>query len=281
LRRIDVVGGPPLTLCDAVPARGGTWNKNDVIVFGAVAGGIFRVHAGGGSVAPLTTLGSGEIAHRFPWFLPDGRHFLYSAQSGGGVQNAVYVADLQSKDRKRVVAAPSNTVYSPPGYLLFVREQTLMAQPFDDSKLETTSDAIPIAEHVDSVSSFPNQTQFSISQNGVLAYTSGGAGGGSRLTWFDRSGKMTGTLGAPNVVGSRPSSRFIRLEIAFSIVESSEFVDRAWMRSALQGRNPRLEVLDLHTAQAVFERVLRRAQSAGRRRVQIYHDLENGRSGCA
>ncbi|HEV2201370.1 MAG TPA: protein kinase [Bryobacteraceae bacterium] len=201
LKKIDAAGGPPLTLCDAVGTRGGTWNKDGVIVFGVISGGIFRVPAAGGSAVPLTKLDAGEIAHRYPWFLPDGRHFLYSAQSGEAGKSGVYAADLQSKDRKRIVGETSNAVYAPPGYLLFVREQTLMAQPFDDKKLETMGDATPIAEHVDSVSSFPNQTQFSISQNGVLAYTSGSSGGGSLLTWFDRSGKMTGTLGVPDVVG--------------------------------------------------------------------------------
>jgi dipeptidyl aminopeptidase/acylaminoacyl peptidase len=90
-------------------------------------------------------------------------------------------------------------VYSSPGYLLFARDRTLMAQPFDAGKLQTTGDAIPIAEQVDSNGGRAAQNQFSISQNGVLAYTSGVTGGSGRLTWFDRSGKVAGTLGAPNV----------------------------------------------------------------------------------
>ena len=113
--------------------------------------------------------------------------------------SGVYVADIESEYRERLIAIDSNAVYSPPGYLLFVREGALMAQPFDAAKLRITGDAVPIADQVDSQTTRA-QNQFSISQNGVLAYTSGGSGGGSLLTWFDRSGKVTGTLGAPNAL---------------------------------------------------------------------------------
>ncbi|HEV2198456.1 MAG TPA: protein kinase [Bryobacteraceae bacterium] len=205
LKKIDVAGGPALTLCDATGGRGGTWNKDGVIVFGVFNGAIFRVPAAGGGATALTALetASGEVDHRFPWFLPDGRHFLYTATNDAHVQaeekGAIYASDVNSKNRKLVLAADSNAVYSPPGYLLFVRERTLMAQPFDAGKLQTTGDAIPIAEQIDSVGGRAAQNQFSISQNGVLAYTSG-RGGGLELTWFDRSGKATGVLGTPNVV---------------------------------------------------------------------------------
>jgi Tol biopolymer transport system component/tRNA A-37 threonylcarbamoyl transferase component Bud32 len=202
LKKIEVAGGPALSLCDAAAGRGGTWSNNDVIVFGVAGGGALRVSAAGGSPAPVTILDqvSGETSHRFPWFLPDGRHYLYSTSHlGTPDKNGVYVVDLDSKNRKLVVTGDSNAVYSPPGYLLFVREQTLMAQPFDVGKLQTTGDAVPIAEKVDYLSG-RNQNQFSVSQTGVLAYTSGGGEGGLQLTWFDRSGKVTGTLGAPSTI---------------------------------------------------------------------------------
>ena len=97
--------------------------------------------------------------------------------------------------------ADSNTVFTPPGYLLFAREHALMAQPFDPGRLQTTGDAFPIAEQVDSASAGRTENQFSASQNGVLVYISGSGGGGNvQLTWFDRSGKSTGTLGAPGGV---------------------------------------------------------------------------------
>ena len=201
LKKIEVAGGPALTLCDAALGRGGTWSKNGVIVFGVNNGGTYRVPAAGGSATPLTTpdRASGETSHRLPWFLPDERHFLYTANNQEREKVAVYAGDLDSKNRKLVVSADSNAMYTPPGYLLFVRERTLMAQPFDAGKLQITGDAVPVAEQVDS-SSLAAQNQFSASQNGVLAYTSGASGGGLLLTWFDRSGKVTGTLGAPGFV---------------------------------------------------------------------------------
>jgi serine/threonine protein kinase/Tol biopolymer transport system component len=202
LKKIEAAGGPALILCDVFLARGGTWSNKNVIVWGGFGTGIFRVPAAGGNATVVTAPGktSGAGDHRFPWFLPDGRHFLYTDTVSNGAESGVYVADLESKDRKRVVAADSNAVYSPPGYLLFIRERTLMAQPFDAGKLQTTGDPVPVADQVDSQSTSA-QNQFSISQNGVLAYTSGREGGGALLTWFDRSGKVTGTLGTPNALG--------------------------------------------------------------------------------
>jgi eukaryotic-like serine/threonine-protein kinase len=202
LKKIEVAGGPALTLCDAVVARGGTWSKDDVIVFGVNNGGTFRVPAAGGNAAPLTTpdTASGELDHRSPWFLPDGRHFLYTAASTDQEKIMIYASAIDSKERTRVVAAASNAVYAAPGFLLFVRAGTLVAQPFNTAKLQTTGDAVPIAEKVDPVIGRTAQHQFSSSQNGALAYTSGGDGSNLQLTWFDRSGKVTGTLGAPGLV---------------------------------------------------------------------------------
>ena len=206
LKKIEVAGGPALTLCDAASGRGGSWNKDDVIVFGVFNGGTYRVPAAGGSATALTApeKAVGEVDHRYPWFLPDGRHFLYTATNDGHAQlqdkGAIYAGEVDSRNRKLVLTANSNTVYSPPGYLLFVRQRTLMAQPFDAGKVQTTGDAIPIVEQVDSVGGRDAQNQFSISQNGILAYTSGSVGGDFQLTWFDRSGKADGTLGPANVI---------------------------------------------------------------------------------
>src|SRR5256885_8307242 len=95
--------------------------------------GLGRAAPGGGAPATLTEpdRAHGEDSHRFPWFLPDGRHYLYTARNADRAKSAVYVADLDSKDRRLVVAADSNAAYTPPGYLLFVREGTLMAQAFN------------------------------------------------------------------------------------------------------------------------------------------------------
>jgi len=199
LKKIDVAGGPAVSLCDvAGQGYGGSWSKNDVVVFSPNNfGGLFRVPAAGGSATPLTTSdqASGEITHRLPWFLPDGHHFLYTATDFN--KAAAYVADLDSKTRRELSNVASNAVYVAPGYLLFVRERTLMAQHFDADKAQATGDAVPVAEQVDVSGGVTGQAQFSASQNGVLTYVSGGAGGNVQLTWFDRSGKVLGTVGPP------------------------------------------------------------------------------------
>jgi Tol biopolymer transport system component len=199
LKKIDVTGGPAITLCDAPFGRPGTWSQNDVILFGPSPGAaIYRVPASGGNATPVTVLDkTSEFTHKSPWFLPDGRHFLYTARSLDPDKTRIYVGDLESKsdlkDRHLVITAASNAVYAS-GYLLFVRDHTLMAQPFDTGALKLTGNAVPIAENV---AFFPNaaQGQFSPSQNGVLVYESGSdVRGNVQLTWVDRKGNQLGVV---------------------------------------------------------------------------------------
>ena len=172
LKKISAAGGPALSLADAVPVTGGSWSKDDIIVFGSSANGLWRVPAGGGNATPITTTeeSSGEM-HRFPWFLPDGQHFLYTAVNPNPEKSAAYVGGLNSNARHQVLKASSNAVYASPGYLLFVRDQTLMALPFDAVRLRASGDPVPIAENIDST--VTGRSEFSVSQNGVLAYTPG------------------------------------------------------------------------------------------------------------
>src|SRR5678816_3123848 len=125
LKRVELAGGPALTLCDTGMARGGTWGKKNVLVWGGFGTGTFRVSAAGGSATAVTAPGKAPAGdHRFPWFLPDGRHFLYMDTTPIREQSGIYVADLETKDRKRVLAADSIAMYSPPGYLLFAVSYT-------------------------------------------------------------------------------------------------------------------------------------------------------------
>jgi Tol biopolymer transport system component len=197
-----------LTICDAPSLRGGAWNKNDVIVFNPTGGptGLFRVSAAGGTPTPVNELDKSrnENSDRFPWFLPDGRHFLYMGRSREWEKTGVFVGDLESKERNQVVWGDTTAVYaaatgSSTGYLLFMRDRTLMAQPFNAGKLATTGEAVPVAEQVDhTVNLFG---VFGVSQTGVLAYMSGGASGGVQITWFDRSGRPAGTVGPRGIIG--------------------------------------------------------------------------------
>jgi eukaryotic-like serine/threonine-protein kinase len=241
LKKIEVAGGPALTLCDtAYNPRGGSWNQDNVIVFASDSfRGLYRVAAAGGTATPLTELDQTvpENSHRFPWFLPDGRHFLYLARSGTDPgKDAVYVGDLESKTRRRVAAVSSNAVYVP-GYLLFLRGQTLMAQPFDAAKARITGEAVPIAEQVDYI--FSNrQAEFSASQNGVLAYTSGVSTATYQLTWMDRSGKALGTLGAPGGL-SRPAISPDGNTVAVDRRDPGSGLTDVWLYDLMHGTNSR------------------------------------------
>ena len=123
-----------------------------------------------------------------PWFLPDGRHFVYLAGSSEQGRTEVRAGALDSKDDKSLFAVNSQVLYAPPGYLLFVRNRTLMAQPFDERSLSLTGDVFPVAERIASNPSV-GFGAFSVSKSGTLIYRSVDASETSELTWLDRSGK--------------------------------------------------------------------------------------------
>jgi Tol biopolymer transport system component len=194
LKKIDTAGGPPLTLCD-VDGNGGTWSRNGVIVLNPQGrGSLQKVSAAGGALTNATELGQGESDQVQPFFLPDGRHFVYTAATGTPAR-PVYLASLDSAERKLLFNADSAEVIFSQDHLLFLRESALMAQPFDLRGLELTGDAFPIAEEIQVTTGTNPYGFFSASENGVLAYRTGDVATGSQLTWFDRSGKQIATLG--------------------------------------------------------------------------------------
>jgi Tol biopolymer transport system component/predicted Ser/Thr protein kinase len=206
LKKVDIQGGPPQTLTD-VPTgiNGATSNKDGVIIAGMGPNSgapLYRVS--GGTAAPLTAVAKNESRHAFPQFLPDQRHFLYLRISGDPNQMGVYIGSIDVKPEeqslKRLLATNREAYYAPSlrggtGYLIFLRETTLMAQPFDPDKLELSGEPAPIAEGVDSFSQ-ANYGLFSVSEAGALVYRSGA---GSRLTlsWLDQNGNPAGTVGDP------------------------------------------------------------------------------------
>src|SRR5262249_45054193 len=134
-----------------------------------------------------------ENSHRWPHFLPDGRHFLFTARSDVIENNIIYVGSLDSKEVKPLVAAQSNSAYAA-GYLLFAREGTLMAQRFDPATLTLSGDAVPVASRVGHVTP-SSQAAFAVSLDGsVLAYQPTATSDAS-LTWYDRAGANLGTVG--------------------------------------------------------------------------------------
>jgi serine/threonine protein kinase/Tol biopolymer transport system component len=194
LKRIDIGGGSPQVLADAV-ARGGTWSPDGVILFSrSTQGPLFRVKASGGDATPVTTLDR-QASHRFPQFLPGGRQFLFYAQ-GTSQTGGIYIGSLDSTETKRLTASDAAGVYMPPGWLLWVRGGTLVAQRLDLARLALNGDRINLADLV-GIDGATQATAVSASATALLAYRSDTTGR-RQLTWFDRSGKAIGTVGAPD-----------------------------------------------------------------------------------
>ncbi len=202
LMKVEASGGPPQALTDAPNGvAGGTWNREGVILFGQNGGGLMRVSDTGGVASPVTTPDPSrqETSHQLPQFLPDGRHFIYWNTTG-----SMFAGSLDSKppEGRLLLTSPAGAVYAPSpdstrGHLLFMREQTLLAQAFDPDRLVLSGEPVPIAQDV---ASFLGHGFFTASSNGALAYTSGSAQGNLQLTWIDRSGKELGTVGMPGLL---------------------------------------------------------------------------------
>ena len=197
LKKIEASGGPPQDIGGAPGfGRGGSWNRQDVIVYAHGDGPLLRVAAGGGQPEPVTELDKerGDNDHRYPQFLPGGRHFLYLARNDGGEElNVIMVGSLDGDASKPVLKAPAAATYAS-GQLLFVRAQTLMAQPFDTKRRELTGEAVPIANDI-RMQANAGTAVFSASENGTLLYQTGAREMLLRLEWVDRTGARQGTLG--------------------------------------------------------------------------------------
>ncbi len=195
LKRIELAGGRPQTLCDAAFLRGGTWSRADVILFSpSSGGGLFQIPATGGEPTPVTSLDPArrEDDHRYPCFLPDGRHFLYRVSGREGQK--VFAGSLDSKEVKQLLTDAAPALFAPPSWLLFVRNGALLAQSFDAEHLELKGDAIPITRPTDVAIIIG--VPFSVSENGVLIWQ-GARLRDYQLVWFDRAGKQGDKVGPP------------------------------------------------------------------------------------
>ena len=200
LKKVQASGGPPAVLCDAPAGRGGTWSRDNVILFSpAITGGLQRVSGSGGVTVFVTSLDAayGETAHRWPQFLPDANHFLYTGSVGtccpASKPARIRIGALDSKDATTLMEEVESSATFASGHLLFVREGTLMAQPFDHRARHLTNDAFPVAETIATEGS--RYAAFAVSATGTLVYAQGPSNASSHLTWFDRTGKMLGTVG--------------------------------------------------------------------------------------
>jgi Tol biopolymer transport system component len=203
LKRIDSRGGPTQVLAATADARGGAWNAEGTIVYAPdFRGGLWRIPATGGSPVEITQTdrSRGESSHRWPWFLPDGRHVLFLAQTheGGSPddKSRVEVLDLETGEHRELFAANSSIQYSPTGHVLFWSQGAVYAQPFDAARRRLTGDIFPVADKV--LYTVNELAAFAVAGEETLVFQGGeGVTGQSALAWFDRAGKpgeeITGT----------------------------------------------------------------------------------------
>ena len=210
LKRIDVATGTPLILAEAGNPRGGSWGANGAIVFVPVTGGaVCRISASGGEVTPLSiTPAQNASGFRWPYFLPDGRHFLVNDRVNG-----VFLAALDEREVRRLSTVDSRVEYAD-GRVFFGRNGNLFAQPFDEEQLKLSGEPLRVAENLGLSAGDVSNYAFSVSPRGTMVYCSSLAHPITQLTWFSRAGDALGTVGERSAVVSfalSPSGRQVML----------------------------------------------------------------------
>ena len=262
LKTIPVSGGTAKTICETPPpVTMGTWNENGDILYSS-AGLIYRVLAAGGQPTAVTKLDAShnESAHLMPVFLPDNRHFFYLAAGSQPADSAVYVGDMEGKDKpKKVFASTSKALYAAPGYIFFNREGTIFAQPFNLKTFSVEEEPVRVAEGVQFMTSgtqggvttanLDQTASYAVSQNGVLTYRIGNNTGSAApatanvvadrsLTWIDRSGGRVGQVGGPGAYAGVDITANGK-KVAVHVHEGNGGGD-SWFFDSEQGRMQRL-----------------------------------------
>jgi len=242
MKRIDAAGGAVQVIADASAGRGGAWSPDGIILFAPTTNDpLYRVAASGGAPTPLTSLDAakGENSHRWPWFLPDGRHFIFLVRTGGGSitnkkadegGNGIYVSSLDSPDRKQLLVRTDRRAMYASGHVLFVRGGNLMAQKLDVKKLAMVGDPVPVAEQVAVDDRWTGA--FSVSEDGKLAFQAGGATGYA-LTWYDREGKPGAVVATDpfSVTRLSPDGR----KVAASVTDQNVGTVDIWIYDLVRG----------------------------------------------
>ena len=233
LKKVGISGGPPSKICDAPGGSDGTWSPQGVILFDGTGNDpIHRVAAAGGTKAAEvgTDRGRHETSVGWPEFLPDGRHYLYLVTTEKAEDNAYWVGSIDSKERRKLAPAQTLVTYSPPGYLLFARDRTLVAQPFDAKALAIRGEPVPLAEKIgtDNV----GLARFSVSRNGVLVYRTAQSAG--RLLWRDRTGRELESVGDPGVYNN-PAISPTGDRLAYNLADPRTAKQDVWIRDLSRG----------------------------------------------
>ena len=243
LKRVEASGGAALSLYDG-EGVGGAWGPEGDILFSLPSGPIQLLPAAGGTASAVTKLEGSATAHRYPFFLPDGRHFLYLALNLAGTSsdpsNQIWVGSLDSDPARPLLPGNFNAQYAD-GYLLFVRGGdaggSLLAQPFDPRTLETRGEPRVLAEHVGLYTAYLGFGNFSVSSAGALVLDASRLL--TRLEWLDRSGKQVGTFGEPDLYFD-PRISPDGTQIAFDLYDSGTQTTQIWVRDISRGVQARL-----------------------------------------
>ena len=199
MKRIEARGGSAQTVTYALAGTTAAWGPDGTILFSSTAApSLRRVNAAGGTVEAATTPPAESTGHRHPQFLPGGRQFLFFV-GGPESLSGVYLGSLESLEVTRLLASDTQGAYVAPGWLLFVRQGTLLAQPFDLARRTVGGEPITVADSV-AFEPITGAGAFSTSDVGVMAYRAGRPSV-TRLSWFDRSGNTLGTVGSPEQAG--------------------------------------------------------------------------------
>ncbi len=237
LQKVDVAGGPPQKVCDAPTGADGTWSPEGVILFdGTGPDPIWRVPASGGLPAVLVKPDRSRKETQIGWpeVLPDGKHFLYMAMGDKAPEGMYRVASLDGKENRAFAPAQSAITYVEPGYLLYLRDRTLVAQPFDARTVRTTGEPMPLAEGVgtDGV----GLARFSVSREGTLVYRTGEVN--DRMIWVDRSGRELENVGDPAQYHDPAFSPDGR-RLAYDLVDARNAKSDVWIRDVARGVSSR------------------------------------------
>ena len=243
LQRVDLSGGPPVTICsDCNAANGGTWNRDGVILItNRTTRTLIRLSVAGGEAKPLHPLATGEAAQMWPEFLPDGKHYLYLSIGKAPYQQGIYAASLDSNDRTFLVATNTNAAYLQSGQLLFTHGGTLMVQPFDIGSLKLSGEPHPVADHIESgaTRSTLSIATFAASPNGVILWRHDNRSSPSSLQWLDRSGKALGVVGEAADY-SNPALSPDESKLAVSIRDPQTKTRDIWIFDLVRGGKTRL-----------------------------------------
>ncbi len=237
IRKVPLAGGPSVAITQSSsPPRGHAWGPDNTIFFGTNVGeGLRRVSAGGGESEVLTTLAPGEQGHTFPSILPDGRTVLFTVFAGGVERTQIAALDLQTRERRIVVADGGQPLYIEPGYLVYRVGNSVRAVRFDLQNVTVVGAPVTVMENVAATQT--GGFNFDVAKNGTLVYLAGAAQGVDRvMAWADRTGHFSPIdLPARTFVFARLSPDGSRI-----VVDSRDQEQDVWVAATARGRLTRL-----------------------------------------